>query len=96
MDARRRARRRAERPNDDALTDVDGLATKLGDPPPTAADGDAEHPIGALRIDHLVVTTPDLDRTVRAIERTTRPAAEAHPRRLGDRSAGPAGVLPHG
>ena len=30
----------------------------------------AEHPIGALRIDHLVVMTPDLDRTVRAVERT--------------------------
>jgi len=52
---------------DESVTDVDGLSTLVGDPPP-AATGD-DHPIGALRIDHVVVMTPDLDRTVRAVER---------------------------
>jgi catechol 2,3-dioxygenase-like lactoylglutathione lyase family enzyme len=56
---------------DEGLRDVDGLATAVGEPPPAGDDeGDAEHPIGALRIDHLVVLTPDLDRTVQAVERT--------------------------
>ena len=59
---------------DEGLTDVDGLATTIGDPPPARVAASrrwrAEHPIGALRIDHLVVMTPDLDRTVRAVERT--------------------------
>jgi catechol 2,3-dioxygenase-like lactoylglutathione lyase family enzyme len=51
----------------DELSDVDGLRTSLGEPPDTAA---GDHPVGALQIDHVVVTTPDLDRTVRAIERS--------------------------
>jgi len=54
---------------DDALTDVDGLVTQVGEPPPPAGDGDVDHPIGALRIDHLVVMSPDLDRTIGVIER---------------------------
>jgi catechol 2,3-dioxygenase-like lactoylglutathione lyase family enzyme len=53
---------------DDEILDVDGLPTSVGDPPP-AAPGDA-HPNGAHHIDHVVVVTPDLDRTVRAIERS--------------------------
>jgi len=45
--------------------DIDGVTT-------TAATGSApapgEHPNGATLIDHLVMATPDLDRTVRALE----------------------------
>jgi hypothetical protein len=47
--------------------DFDGLPTELGD-----ADADlevaAEHPIGAVSIDHIVVFTPSLERTVAAFE----------------------------
>lgn len=53
---------------DESATDVDGLPTTAGDPPPPGTG--ADHPIGAIRIDHVVVMTPDLDRTVRAVERT--------------------------
>lgn len=51
---------------DEGVTDVDGLPTSAGEPPPPVEGTD--HPIGAARIDHVVVMTPDLDRTVRAIE----------------------------
>ena len=48
--------------------DLDGLPTTvLGDadsPPPVP-----DHPNGAVSIDHVVVSTPDLDRTVAALER---------------------------
>jgi catechol 2,3-dioxygenase-like lactoylglutathione lyase family enzyme len=53
---------------DDEVLEVDGLPTSVGDPPP-AAPGDP-HPDGADHIDHVVVVTPDLDRTVRAVERS--------------------------
>ena len=48
---------------------MDGLPTTVGDRRLPARRGRAEHPIGARRIDHLVVMTPDLDRTVQAVER---------------------------
>jgi predicted RNA-binding protein with TRAM domain len=44
--------------------DIDGLSTAQGDPPPTAA----AHPNGALRLDHVVVFTPDLERTFAALK----------------------------
>ena len=44
----------------------DGLATELVPDPGTAATG--EHPIGALAIDHVVVFTPALERTIAAFE----------------------------
>jgi hypothetical protein len=47
-------------------TDVDGLptaATDEGAPPGEAS----EHPNGAVALDHLVVLTPDTDRTVAAL-----------------------------
>jgi len=46
--------------------DLDGLPTTVayGDPPAPAA----EHPNGALSIDHVVVVTPSLDRTAAAFD----------------------------
>jgi len=47
--------------------DLDGLATSPSDeePQPTPA-----HPNGVVALDHLVVTTPDISRTVDAVEAT--------------------------
>jgi catechol 2,3-dioxygenase-like lactoylglutathione lyase family enzyme len=48
---------------------VDGLRTAVGEPsssPSTAAD----HPIGAVLIDHVVVMTPDIERTIAAVTDT--------------------------
>lgn len=44
---------------------IDGLATRAG-ARPSAAPG--THPIGATILDHVVVVTPDLERTVPAFE----------------------------
>lgn len=49
---------------DPPVTDVDGLPTTSGELGTPCA---APHPLGVQAIDHLVVSTPDLDRTVRAI-----------------------------
>jgi hypothetical protein len=54
---------------DEDVTEVDGLATGHGEPP-TLAGLAPSHLLGAEVIDHLVVGTPDLDRTVRALERS--------------------------
>ena len=54
---------------DEAVTDVDGLPTGHGEPPSLAGLAPS-HLIGAEVIDHLVVGSPDLARTVRAIERS--------------------------
>ncbi len=51
-----------------AVGDVDGLVTTVVDPaPPTYA----QHAIGAVGLDHVVVMTADLQRTSDAIERAT-------------------------
>jgi len=42
--------------------DVDGLATTVVEPPPPAPS--PRHANGSLSIDHVVVTTPDLERTL--------------------------------
>jgi len=43
---------------------IDGLpGAQVGQEPPPA-----RHPLGALRIDHVVVATPDVDRTIAALE----------------------------
>lgn len=48
--------------------DVDGLPTGWLAPAPAAAAPDApRHPNGALLVDHVVVTTPDLERTLAAL-----------------------------
>ncbi len=51
-------------PTDTQTDDVDGIPTSS-----SAADvpGAATHPNGVLAIDHIVVMSPDLDRTVRAL-----------------------------
>jgi hypothetical protein len=51
---------------DDSVGSVDGLATIHGEPSLTVP---AIHAIGATSIDHLVVVTPDLERTCSAVER---------------------------
>jgi hypothetical protein len=52
----------------EAGAELDGLPTEAFE---GASEGDAplrpEHPLGATRIDHLVVTTPDLQRTITAL-----------------------------
>lgn len=44
---------------------LDGLPTTSSDTPPCAP---SEHPNGALHIDHVVLLSPDLARTARALE----------------------------
>lgn len=53
---------------DASVTDVDGLATELVTPDPPVL---VEHPNGAIGLDHVVVTTNDLERTCAAVELTT-------------------------
>ena len=52
---------------DAGMTEVDGLPTAHGTPPPMPAPA-GDHPVGASAIDHVVVATPDLARTIAAIE----------------------------
>ena len=47
---------------------IDGLATEVVDAQPTMF---AEHPVGAIGLDHVVVMTPDLERTSVAIAEAT-------------------------
>jgi len=49
---------------DGGVADVDGLPTSAGD---DSRCGPATHPNGAVDIDHLVVSTPDVERTVSAL-----------------------------
>lgn len=49
-----------------ASTDLDGLPTERSERPPPAAA--AEHPNGVTAIDHVVASSPDLDRTVPVLE----------------------------
>lgn len=50
-----------------AGVDLDGLPTEIADADQRPEPG--EHPLGASRIDHIVVLTPSLQRTVEAFER---------------------------
>jgi hypothetical protein len=70
--------------------DVDGLSFR----PASGATQSATHPNGALGLDHVVVTTPDFDRTAAALEaaqiplrRVTTGRGDA---RMGFRRLGPA------
>jgi hypothetical protein len=65
----------------DAATAVDGLPTTLATWPEDDGAGAGDHPNGVRRLDHLVVVTPDLDRTTGALG-----ALGIEPRR--DREAG--------
>jgi hypothetical protein len=52
-----------------ASPSVDGLATVVAEPPvPAAPDA---HALGAIAVDHVVVATPDLERTCAAITDAT-------------------------
>ncbi len=70
--------------------DIDGLPTgTTTDPPPDTAG----HPNGAMGLDHVVVTTPDFDRTSRALEDAgiaLRRVRDAGGFRQGFRRLGPA------
>ena len=46
--------------------DLDGLSTAGSDAPPRAPAPAAAHPLGAVAVDHVVVATPDLERTIAA------------------------------
>jgi Glyoxalase/Bleomycin resistance protein/Dioxygenase superfamily len=75
---------------DVAVAEVDGLPTRSAEPP--SAPSLPDHANGAVLIDHLVVTTPDLDRTTAALEgiglalRRRRDAGAMHQRffRIGE------------
>jgi hypothetical protein len=74
----------------EAPTAIDGLATRAtaAPPPPTVT-----HPNQAVAIDHVVVTTPDFDRTAQALESagmSLRRIREAGSFRQGFRRLGPA------
>jgi hypothetical protein len=58
--------------------EIDGLATRASDAPA----GAAQHPLGAIAVDHVVAATPDLERTLAALQ-----AAGLELRRVRD--AGP-------
>jgi hypothetical protein len=60
--------------------DIDGLQTAVAEPPAAAS---AEHPNGAVAVDHVVVTSPDFDRTVTALEAAGMPL-----RRVAERGDG--------
>jgi hypothetical protein len=69
--------------------DLDGLSTRLV-AETEAAVAPADHPNGALRLDHVVVFTPDLDRTFAALEaagldlrRVRNAGTPEHPLRQG-------------
>ena len=50
-------------------SEIDGLPVAAGSPGTSAqTPADADHPNGATRIDHIVVFTPDLERTTAALE----------------------------
>jgi catechol 2,3-dioxygenase-like lactoylglutathione lyase family enzyme len=53
--------------SDATIDDVDGLPTEVGSPPPSSPPT-VEGGLGVTGIDHVVVVTPDLDRTVLAVE----------------------------
>jgi catechol 2,3-dioxygenase-like lactoylglutathione lyase family enzyme len=53
-----------------AGTELDGLPTSESSMPPAAGK---RHPNGVVRLDHVVAFSPDLDRTVAALERDGLP-----------------------
>jgi hypothetical protein len=49
----------------ESVGEIDGLPTELAGPPPM--DAARSHPNGAIGIDHVVVITPEFDRTAAAL-----------------------------
>jgi hypothetical protein len=76
------------------VSDIDGLATTVIDP---ASPVFGDHPIGALGLDHVVVTTPDLERTSAAIASATgcelKRIREVGTMRQGFHRIGPGGLI---
>lgn len=75
-------------------TTIDGLATRVV---PATAPVYADHPIGAIGLDHVVVMTPDLERTSAAIDLATgcelKRIREIGTMRQGFHRIGPAGLI---
>jgi hypothetical protein len=70
---------------------IDGLDTRA--PGPAAASAASEHPNGATGVDHVVVVTPDFDRTAAALDHVGMPlrrVRDAGGFRQGFRRLGPA------
>lgn len=82
------------------VTDIDGLVTVAGAGvfeaprvPPRAPGSPGEHPNGAVALDHVVVVTPDFDRTAAALSAAGLPLRrirDAGGFRQGFRRVGPA------
>jgi len=69
--------------------DIDGLPTGVTtDRPPPDTTG---HPNGAMGLDHVVVTTPDFDRTSTALEQAGIPLRRVQPDDAGAAPPGEAG-----
>jgi hypothetical protein len=77
---------------DHATSTIDGLPTAVADSPATNAG--PSHPNGAVGVDHVVVTTPDFDRTASALAAAGMPLRRVRETpggfRQGFRRIGPA------
>jgi hypothetical protein len=51
-----------------ASVELDGIPTGIADGPPVADGGAPTHPNGVIAIDHIVVVSPALDRSVRILK----------------------------
>ena len=67
-------------PADSVIDDLDGVATSRSD---LVDANPGTHPNGVIAVDHVVLSSPDLDRTVRALA-----AVGAEPRRQRDGTLG--------
>jgi hypothetical protein len=77
--------------NIEETTDIDGLPTAPA--PPPSKPNPVPHPNGATGIDHVVVVTPDFDRTAAALQAANMPLRrirDAGGLRQGFRRLGPA------
>jgi hypothetical protein len=73
---------------------IDGLQTELETAPAAAAPPEAPHANGAIGLDHVVVTTPEFDRTAAALAQADMPLRRVRDApggfRQGFRRLGPA------
>ncbi len=70
-----------------ATGEIDGLATYAASPPPQPES--VTHPNGAIGLDHVVITTPDFDRTRQALEQAGMPLSRVDGT-MGFKRIGPA------